>query len=111
MQGSPTMISSESPVMKLGPGGDFVTVYRIAEVEGRSPWLVAELESAAAAWLERVAARLGRLTLSEHILAAHGAVASGSCQLIAGLSRVLRAGSTWCGREVLPTSGGWHGLS
>src|SRR5678815_3191709 len=110
MQGSPNMVSSEAPVVKLGPGGDFVTVYRVAEEEGRSPWLVAELESAAAAWLERVATRLGRLALSEQLLTAHGAVVAGSCQLIAGLSRVLRGGSAWCLSEGAPTVGGGYGL-
>ena len=41
------MVSSEAPVLKLGPGGDFVTVYRVAEEEGRGPWLVAELDCVA----------------------------------------------------------------
>src|SRR5262245_15101029 len=81
------MLTPETPIVMLGPGGDFVTGSSV-----EAGVLVARPRSGLPARLHALAAQAARLLASEQLLGAHQAVVSGACQVLAGLSRLARGG-------------------
>src|SRR5688572_25716627 len=101
-----SMFRAESPVLKLGPGGDFVVAYRAAQDRGHGMAVLVAQEgsdgvvggAAGEGWdgqewpspgWERLALRAGVLALAGAALGHHAGIVQRSRQVIAGFSRLV----------------------